>query len=82
MDDGALLGKGVRRERERPEAWAVAPAVVRTSEQGGGCGSRWRAKPAPATRKRDGGADGERSEAEGLRAAKAPKAASRESEGM
>ena len=35
MDDGALLGKGVRRERERPEAWAVAPAVVRTSEQGG-----------------------------------------------
>ena len=30
MDDGALLGKEVRRERQRPEAWVVAPAVVRT----------------------------------------------------
>ena len=48
----------------------------------GGCGSRRRAKPAPATGMRDGGADGERSEAEGVRAAKAPKAASREGEGM
>ena len=35
MDDAALLGKGVRRERERPEAWVVAPAVVWISEQGG-----------------------------------------------
>ena len=35
MDHGALLAKEVRRDRERPEAWAVAPAVVRTSEQGG-----------------------------------------------
>ena len=35
MDDGALLGKGVRRERQRPEARVVALAVVRTSEQGG-----------------------------------------------
>ena len=35
MDDGALLGKGVRRERQRPEAWVVAPAVVWTPGQGG-----------------------------------------------
>ena len=81
MDDGALLGKEVWRERQRPEAWVVAAAVVWTPEQGG-CGSRRRAKPAPATRKRDGGADGERSEAEGVRGAKAPKAASRAGEGM
>ena len=64
MDDGALLGKEVCRECQRPEATVVALAVVWTPEQGG-CGSRWRAKPAPATRMRDGGADGERSEAEG-----------------
>ena len=31
----------------------------------GGCGSRRRAQPAPATRKWDGCVDGERSEAEG-----------------
>ena len=54
----------------------MAPAVVRTPEPGGS-GSRRRAKPAPATRMWDGGADGERSEAEGVRAAKAPKAVSR-----
>ena len=35
MDDAALLGKGVRRERQRPEVRVVALAVVRTSEQGG-----------------------------------------------
>ena len=35
MDHAALLGKGVRRERQRPEAWVVALAVVRTPEQGG-----------------------------------------------
>ena len=49
---------------------------------GGDVESRRRAKPAPAAWMRDGGADGERSEAEGLRAAKAPKAASRAGEGM
>ena len=81
MDHAALLAKEVSRERQRPEAWAVALAVVRTPEQGR-CGSRWRAKPAPATREWDGGADGERSEAEGVRGAKAPKAASREGGGM
>ena len=35
MDHAALLGKEVRRERQRPEAWVVALAVVWTSEQGG-----------------------------------------------
>ena len=34
-DHVALLGKEVWRERQRPEAWVVALAVVRTSEQGG-----------------------------------------------
>ena len=82
MDHAALLGKEVWRERQRPEATVVALAVVWTSEQGGGSGSRRRAKPAPATRKWDGGADGERSEPEGVRGAKAPKAASREGVGI
>ena len=71
----------MRRERQRPEATVVALAVVWTPEQGGDAESRRRAKPAPAAWMRDGGADGERSEAEGLRAAKAPKAASREGGG-
>ena len=35
MDHAALLGKEVWRERQRPEAWVEALAVVRTSEQGG-----------------------------------------------
>ena len=48
----ALLGKEVWRERQRPEAWVVAAAVVWTPEQGG-CGSRRRAKPASATRKNE-----------------------------
>ena len=35
MDHAALLAKEVRRERQRPEAWVVARAVVWISEQGG-----------------------------------------------
>ena len=35
MDDGALLGKEVCRECQRPEVWVVALAVVWTTEQGG-----------------------------------------------
>ena len=79
MDHGALLGKEVWRERQRPEATVVALAVVWTSEQGGDA-------EAEAGEARTGdaevGRDGERSEAEGLRAAKAPKPASRAGEGM
>ena len=80
MDDGALLGKGVRRERQRPEAWVVALAVVRTSEQGG-----MRKPEAGEARAGDAEAGRRcRRRAErggGVRAAKAPKAASRAGEG-
>ena len=37
MDDAALLAKEVRRERQRPEAWVVAPAVCGHRSRGG-CG--------------------------------------------
>ena len=80
MDDAALLAKEVCRECQRPEVWVVALAVVWTSEQGG------MRKP-EAGEARAGGADAgrrRRRRAErggGVRAAKAPKAASREGGG-
>ena len=81
MDDAALLGKEVCRECQRPEVWVVALAVVWISEQGG------MRKP-EAGEARTGDADAGRrcrrraERGGGVRAAKAPKAASREGEGM